>query len=118
MMFFHALARFGPAHERGRAIALGTAALVDNSAGLVRMVRKEAALAPQYVELAKSQVARAGGADPLNPEAWLTALARRRGLEEPEALAAEAARAKSRDDALAIGRKLYRWKREMTRERR
>jgi hypothetical protein len=118
LMFFHALARFGPAHERGRAIALGTAALVDNSAGLVRMARKEAALAPQYVELAKSQVARAGGADPLNPDAWLAALARRRGLEEPEALAAEAARAKSRDDALAIGRKLYRWRREMTRERR
>jgi hypothetical protein len=82
------------------------------------MARKEAALAPQYVELAKSQVARAGGADPLNPDAWLAALARRRGLEEPEALAAEAAGAKSRDDALAIGRKLYRWRREMTRERR
>ncbi|HKR87268.1 MAG TPA: hypothetical protein VJS38_03765, partial [Phenylobacterium sp.] len=45
---WQALARFAAPLAEGRAIALGAAALVDNSAGLVRMGRREAALAPDY----------------------------------------------------------------------
>jgi hypothetical protein len=120
LMFFHALARFGPAHERGRAIALGAGVLVDNSAGLVRMARKEAALAPQYVEVAKALVVRAAGGGRAGTEAdhetWLAELARRRGLAAPEDLTAEAMRARTRDEVAALGAKLYRWRREMTRE--
>ena len=116
LMLLHALARFGPAHEGGRAIALGSGALVDNSAGLVRLARKEAALAPRYVDLAKALVVRAAGSDGADAELRLEALARRRGLEPPDVLAAEAARATTPDDVLALGRKLYRWRREMTRD--
>lgn len=120
LMGLHALARFGPAREAERAFALGAGALVDNSAGLVRMARKEAALLPAYVGVCQARVVRAAGgplmASESGAETWLTALAERRGLETPQALAAEAARAKTRDEALALGRKLYRWTREMTRE--
>ncbi|HEX3700569.1 MAG TPA: DUF4350 domain-containing protein [Phenylobacterium sp.] len=120
LMGLHALARFGPVRERGRAIALGAGALVDNSAGLVRMARKEAALAPQYVELAKVLVTRAAGGGRAGTEAdhetWLAELARRRGLDAPEDLTAEATRARTRDEVAALGAKLYRWRREMTRE--
>jgi len=116
LMGLHGLARFGPARRAGRAIALGSRALVDSSAGLVRMARKEAKLAPRYVELSKARVrraagtARAGAAD----DGWMNDLARRRGLEPPATLYAEAARVRTRDDLLALARRLHRWTREMT----
>ena len=120
LMGLHGLARFGPARVGGRAIALGSRALVDNAAGLVRMARKEASLAPQYVELTKARVRRAVGAAATGSEAqadlWLGELAARRGLESPQDLAAEAARARSRDEVLALARKLHRWRGEMLRE--
>jgi hypothetical protein len=123
LMGLHALARFGPTRRPDRAIALGKRALVDNSAGLVRMAGREAELAPAYADLTKALVRRsAGGAPGAAPgadgEAWLADLARRRGAEAPASLGVEAERAASRDDLLAIGRKLYSWRLEITRERR
>jgi hypothetical protein len=121
LMGLHALARFGPTLRRGRAIALGKGALVDNSAGLVRMARREAELAPAYAALTKALIAKtvgfrgAGGPD---GEAWLSDLARRAGAADPADLTAEAERAKTRDDLLAVGRNLYNWRLEITRERR
>jgi hypothetical protein len=53
---------------------------------------------------------RAGAAD----DDWIVELARRRGLEARQAFAAEAARARTRDDLLALARRLHRWTREMT----
>lgn len=115
LMGFQALARFGQPLRKGRAFALGARALVDNSADLVRLARKSPEFAPDYAALTNTLVARAAGhAD----EQWLDELARRRGVAAPETLAAEAADAKTRDDLLAIARKLYDWRGEMTRERR
>ena len=51
-------------------------------------------------------------------EHWLEDLAARRGAAAPGELAAEAERAKTRDDLMAVARKLYEWRGEMTRERR
>lgn len=116
LMGLHALARFGPVRQPGRAFALGASALVDNSAGLVRMARKEHELAPAYAALVRGRVARSAGLAPGAEEAWLEELARRRGAPAPAELAAEAARAKTRDDLLAIARKLFHWKSEMMRE--
>jgi hypothetical protein len=116
LMGFHALARFGQPRRRGRAIALGARALVDNSADLIRMARKEHALAPAYAALSRALVARAAGSHTQTD--WLEELARRRGATAPGELAAEAETAKSRDDLLAVARKLYDWRGEMTRERR
>lgn len=122
LMGLHGLARFGAAQARGRAIALGKAALVDNSAGLVRMARREAEFAPAYLALAKALVGQAaGGAHAAGGEgqdAWLDDLARRRGLAAPVDLAAQAARTKTRDELLALARRIYVWRREMTLGRR
>ncbi|HEY8572949.1 DUF4350 domain-containing protein [Phenylobacterium sp.] len=119
LMGLHALARFGPARARGRAFALGKRALVDNSAGLVRMARKEHELAPAYVGLTKTLVGRvAGGTMASADDAWLARLARTRGADDSETLEREAERARSRADLVALARKLYAWRLEMTRERR
>lgn len=116
LMGVHGLARFGSPRRPGRAIALGSRALVDNSAGLIRMARKEAKLALRYVELSKARVRRAAGIARAGEtdEVRLKELAQRRGLETPDAFAAEAARVRTRDDLLALARRLHRWTREMT----
>jgi len=117
LMGVHALARFGQPRRKARAFALGARALVDNSADLVRMARKEHELAPAYAALVRGLVTRAAGGHTAE-EHWLEHLAERRGAAAPDALAAEAETAKSRDDLLAVARKLYEWRGEMTRERR
>jgi hypothetical protein len=118
LMGLHALARFGPAQARGRAFALGKRALVDNSAGLIRMAGREHELAPAYAALTRSLIGQAAGGRHAGADArWLDRLARLRQVEDPEALEAEADRARSRDDLLVVARKLYRWRLEMTRER-
>jgi hypothetical protein len=121
LMGWRAVTRFGAPAPEGRAIALGAAALVDNSAGLIRMARKEAALAPDYAATTFSLVALAGGAAAAGglegEEAeWLARAAERRGLETPDTLAAEAGRARTRDELMAVAEKLYRWRLEMVRE--
>ncbi len=115
-MGVHALARFGQPHRRGRAFALGSRALVDNSADLVRMARREHELAPAYAALTRALVTRAAGGHTAE-EHWLEHLAERRGASAPGELAAEAEQAKTRDDLLEVARKLYDWRGEMTRER-
>lgn len=117
LMGLHALARFGQPRRKGRAFALGARALVDNTAGLVRMARREAEMAPAYADLTRALVARAAGGH-AGQEHWLDDLARRRGAASPGELAAEAAQAKTRDELMAVARKLYDWRGEMTRERR
>jgi hypothetical protein len=117
LMGLHALARFGPARERGRAVALGKAALVDNSAGLIRMARRETEMGPAYVALTKGLIARAAGAERAD-EAWLADLARLRGAATPAELEAEVQRAATRDDLADAARRLHDWRLEMTRERR
>jgi hypothetical protein len=117
LMGLHALARFGQPRRAGRAFALGARALVDNSADLVRMARREHELAPAYAALTRALVARAAGGHTAE-EHWLDDLARRRGATAPSELAAEAETAKTRDDLTAVAKKLYDWRGEMTRERR
>jgi hypothetical protein len=116
LMGFHAVARFGQPRRRERPFALGAAALVDNSADLVRMARKEAELAPAYAALTRALVLKAGGGH--MQEHWLEDLAARRGAAAPGELAAEAETAKTREDLLAVAKKLFDWRGEMTRERR
>ncbi|MBW6526452.1 hypothetical protein KZ813_06325 [Sphingomonas sp. RHCKR7] len=52
-------ARFGSPRERPRALALGKAALVDNTAALVRQAGREARLGHRYVEVVREAAARA-----------------------------------------------------------
>lgn len=119
---WQALVRFAAPVAEGRAIALGAAALVDNSAGLIRMGGKEAALAPDYAATTFNLVAKAGGvavsAAP-GPETadWLSRAAEQRGLADPQALAAQAAAVRTRDQLMAAAESLYQWRVEMMRER-
>lgn len=116
LMGLHALARFGQPRRRERPFALGSRALVDNSADLVRMARREHELAPAYAALTRGLVTRAAGGH-TSEEHWLEHLAERRGAAAPSELAAEAEAATTRDQLLAVARKLYDWRGEMTRER-
>lgn len=59
---FHALGRFGPVRPRERAIAFGKAALVDNSALLIRKAGREAQLGGRYAAAIRERAAHAFGA--------------------------------------------------------
>lgn len=52
---WHALGRFGPVRPRARAIALGKAVLVENSAKLIRRAGRETALGERYVEVIRER---------------------------------------------------------------
>jgi hypothetical protein len=119
---WQALARFGAPLVEGRAVGLGAAALVDNSAGLIRMGRKEASLAPAYAAdtfaLAAAAVGAgvAGGGTAVDLDR-LARAAEQRGLASPQALAAAAAAARTRDQLMAVAADFHRWRLEMTRGR-
>jgi hypothetical protein len=118
---WQAFCRFGPARREGRAVAHGKEALVDNTAALVRLARKETALGGDYAELTRQLAARAVGAPrTLTGEAlnqFLDRLAARRGAAESLNLLTLAARtAADRGRLTDAARKLYRWRTEMTGE--
>lgn len=117
LMGVHALARFGQPRASGRAFALGARALVDNTADLVRMAKREHELAPAYAALTRALVARAAGGHAAEA-GWLEDLAHRRGAAAPSDLCTEAETTKTRDELTAVARKLYQWQGDMTRERR
>jgi hypothetical protein len=121
LMALQALTRFGAPRRAGRAIALGKQALADNSAGLIRLARREPRMAGRYLDLTRAAVAKALGAGRLN-EAELTALldrvAERAGAHHRLfALAAEAKTVKDRAGLMRLARNLYQWKTEMIGER-
>lgn len=119
---FQAVIRFGPAREADRTVALGKRALADNTAGLVRLARREHRMASPYARLVRAAVARAIGAPRTLSEAELDAFLDRVGAmtgvtPRYSALAESAARAKTPHDLMSVARDLHRWKQEMTRGR-
>ena len=52
---WQALNRFGPVRRRERAIAFGKAALVDNSAALIRRAGREASLGSRYADVIRER---------------------------------------------------------------
>jgi hypothetical protein len=106
--------RFGPARREQRAIALGKAALVENSAGLIRLAKREARLGGAYADVVRTEAARATGAP-----AWLGAekldayLDRlgRAGEARFTELAAAVAAASDRASLMAAARALHEWRR-------
>jgi hypothetical protein len=126
LMALHAAVRFGPAAAPQRALALGKRALVDNSAALLRLARREPAMAGPYAELTRRAVARAVGAkasgagalDKAELDAAIDRMAVRAGrAPQAAALTAEAGRARDVAALMAVARKLYDFRRGMTRER-
>lgn len=123
LMGLHAAGRFGPPQRPVRSLALGKQALADNSAGLIRMARREPRMAEGYAALARETVAGAVGVprDLSAGEAggMLDRLGAARGVSAPYSqLVAEAEAVKTNGDLMRLARRLYDWRLEMTRDRR
>ena len=114
----HGAVRFGQAKRERRAIALGKAALVENSAGLIRLARREASLGGAYADVVRQDAARTASAPPwlTGPEldAYLDRLSR---SDRPpfSALAADLARSRDRHELVAAARALFSWKKDIIR---
>ena len=111
----HGAFRFGPARREQRAIAFGKTALVENSAGLIRLAEREARLGGAYADVMRSELARAAAAPGhLQGEAldrYLNRLAR----EGPtfSELAADLATARTRSTLMAAVRRLWDWRKKV-----
>jgi hypothetical protein len=108
-----ALVRFGVPLRPQRAIAFGKAALVDNSAALVRKARREARLGGRYAEMVRDRIAALLRLPPTMPadkvEQRLDALTSDRNFST---LAANAANAGTPESVLAAARALHQWQQE------
>ena len=116
-----ALVRFGPTARETRVIALGKQALVDNSAGLFTMARRETRLAPGYLTMIRRRVAREIAAPKTMTEAQLSALFDRLGPEEQSGKTFSQIErglrtaSASREELMTKARELYRWRRDILR---
>ena len=127
LMGLHAAARFRAVRRGERALALGKDALIDNSAGLIRMARREPAMAPRYAELQRAAAVRAlgvatGAGARLTGQA-LTDFLDRQGTrfgatDSASRLDEETKAVRSVSDLMRVAAKWYQWRLEMTRERR
>ncbi|MDP9102522.1 MAG: DUF4350 domain-containing protein [Pseudomonadota bacterium] len=121
---WRAATRFGPAARPGRAVALGKLALVDNAAGLLRLTRREARMAPRYAGVVRNALAQAVGAprdwSPQQVDEYLDKLGDPSRQTKPFSdLVAQADRSSGNLDVLMqSARQLFKWKSEITRGRR
>jgi len=114
----HGAFRFGPVRRTERAIAFGKAALVENSAGLVRMAERETKLGGAYADVVRHEVARAVHAPPSLDAGDLDRRLDRLGPRgEPgfSELAAHLAVARDRTRLMTAARALFRWKKAIIR---
>ncbi len=114
----HGAMRFGPARPPARAIPFGKAALVENSAGLVRLARRDVRLGGGYADVVRDEAARAGAAPPnLHDEALEAYLDRfTRPGEPPFTFLARTLRsARDRYELMSAARALFRWKKDLIR---
>ena len=112
----HGAARFGAAAEEAPALAFGKSALVENSASLFRMARREHRTGGAYAELVREAAAYESGAHLALRDAELDAyLDRVSAPDRPSfsALAERARQARSRHDLLAAARALFQWKKDL-----
>jgi hypothetical protein len=108
-----ALTRFGPARRPERALAFGKAALIDNTAALVRKARREASLGARYAEMIRERAVTIFGVPSrLQGPAIDDYLDGLDGDGRFSKLAEAAADAHRRDELLAAARALHQWQRE------
>jgi hypothetical protein len=114
---FHGAIRFGQPRREERAIPLGKAALVDNSAGLIRLARREVHMGPAYAEFIQQESARAVGAPSgLTGEAlddYLDRLTRHGPTFSERATAL--VKTRDRQSMAAAARALFQWKKDIIR---
>lgn len=108
-----ALARFGAPRRVERAIRFGKAALVDNSAALVRRAGREGRLGSRYVDVIRHQAAVALRLPPGLAQAEIDARLDSAATTPFTALAGRAGRARHRDDLTIAARRLHLWLKEL-----
>jgi hypothetical protein len=112
---WHALGRFGPVRPRARAIALGKAVLVENSAKLIRRAGRETALGERYVEVIRERAVRTFGVPARLKgaalDAYLDKMGARGGHRFSE-LARAAEATQDRASLVAAAQALHQWQKE------
>jgi hypothetical protein len=112
----HGAFRFGPERREARAIAYGKSALVENSAALIRMARREHRVGPAYADLVRDLAARDSAAPPRLEEAALDSYLDRISPASGPVFTALAARIRAAGDSaelLAAARALFLWKKDI-----
>lgn len=111
-----ALTRFGPPRRPERALAFGKAALIDNTAALVRKARREASFGIRYADMIRERAVTIFGVPTRLQGAAVDAyLDRLDGDGRFSKLTGAAADAHRRDELLAAARALHDWQRENSR---
>ncbi|MDB5722375.1 MAG: hypothetical protein JWP15_2993 [Alphaproteobacteria bacterium] len=109
----HGAFRFGAPEAGARAVALGKAALVENSAGLLRIARREHRTGAAYADLIREAAGHEAGAG-LQGEALDLYLDRVSPPDAPfSALAERAREAGDRHALVAAARSLFSWKKDL-----
>jgi hypothetical protein len=114
--------RFLPPKETTRVVALGKRGLADNTAGLIRMGRREHRMGLPYANMMKRVAAKAVGAPAtLDPVAQTALLDRVSELSDSQlrlsTLMSDAGGVTNPTDLVKVASDLHRWKQETTRER-
>ncbi len=114
---FHGAIRFGQPRREERTIGLGKAALVENSAGLIRLARREVHMSTAYAEFIQQETARAVGAPPDLSGDVLDAYLDRLTRSGPtfSELATALVRTRDRHAMAAAARALFQWKKDIIR---
>ena len=123
LMGLHAVARFGAPLRPAPTFALGKRALADNSAALIRLVRREHRMGAGYAALTRALTAKAVGAPRDLNDDQMDALLDRLGQAKHAGAAfsdleREAREARDVAGLMTAARKLHQWRLEMTHERR
>ena len=107
---WQALVRFGPVSRRQRAIAFGKAALVDNSAALIRKAGREAHLGGRYVDVVRDRAVALFRLPPTLDAQTLDARLEELNPHRSFASSATAAaQARSREQLLGAAQSLHSW---------
>jgi hypothetical protein len=122
LIAIQAATRFLPPKEAVRVVALGKRALADNTAGLIRMGRREHHMGVPYANMMKRSVMKAVGAPAnIDPVAQNAMLDRVSELSNSQLrfsnLVGDAGGATNSQDLVKVAQDLHRWKQETTRER-
>lgn len=117
---WRAFLRFGPPLARGRAIAFGKRALVENTAGLILRAGRLRLIGPPYAAQARDRIARALGLPHADPVATDAAIDRALAARDPQApafstVAARLAAARRLADMLRAARDLHSLERTLCR---
>lgn len=113
--------RFGPGVRRDRVFAFGKRALADNTAAVIRLMRRQPRMATRFAQTCVNLVAAHAGhpRGGLGTLSWLRQLEQRAGVTRSfSELNADAQQVETVSALLSIAKKLYQWRQEVLNERR